>query len=109
MRECDIKIITTHEYRINLMDIIDIKIKDQFDQIHDAKAQLKKNLVEHENEPLKLSQRIEHIIVDNEVILPTTNCYLKVNKTKKFIALLKNNSKLMKLNAKMIKQKVIKH
>ena len=23
-------------------------------------------------EPLKLSQRIEHIIVDNEVILPTT-------------------------------------
>ncbi|MDO7505562.1 hypothetical protein D3X26_17815, partial [Acinetobacter baumannii] len=52
------------------MDIIDIKIKDQFDQIHDAKAQLKKNLVEHENEPLKLSQRIEHIIVDNEVILP---------------------------------------
>ncbi|EXE16211.1 TPA: hypothetical protein ACJKZS_002375, partial [Acinetobacter baumannii] len=42
------------------MDIIDIKIKDQFDQIHDAKAQLKKNLVEHENEPLKLSQRIEH-------------------------------------------------
>lgn len=72
MRECDIKIITTHEYRINLMDIIDIKIKDQFDQIHDAKAQLKKNLVEHENEPLKLSQRIEHIIVDNEVILPTT-------------------------------------
>ncbi|MCY3188907.1 hypothetical protein ECE15_15530, partial [Acinetobacter baumannii] len=43
----------------NLMDIIDIKIKDQFDQIHDAKAQLKKNLVEHENEPLKLSQRIQ--------------------------------------------------
>jgi hypothetical protein len=91
------------------MDIIDIKIKDQFDQIHDAKAQLKKNLVEHENEPLKLSQRIEHIIVDNEVILPLQNCYLKVNKTKKFIALLKNNSKLMKLNAKMIKQKLIKH
>ncbi|MFA3516949.1 hypothetical protein KWE67_12575 [Acinetobacter baumannii] len=54
------------------MDIIDIKIKDQFDQIHDAKAQLKKNLVEHENESLKLSQRIEYIIVDNEVILPTT-------------------------------------
>ncbi len=24
------------------MDIIDIKIKDQFDKIHDAKAQLKK-------------------------------------------------------------------
>ncbi|KCX17825.1 hypothetical protein [Acinetobacter sp. 1264765] len=53
------------------MDIIDIKIKDQFDKIHDAKAQLKKNLVEHENESLKLSQRIEHIIVDNEIILPT--------------------------------------
>ncbi|MGN8006467.1 hypothetical protein ACTJJH_00560 [Acinetobacter sp. 22301] len=52
------------------MDIIDIKIKDQFDKIHDAKAQLKKNLVE--NESLKLSQRIEHIIVDNEIILPTT-------------------------------------
>ena len=54
------------------MEIVDIKIKDQFDQIHDAKAQLKQNLVEHENEILKLSQRIEYIIVDNEIILPTT-------------------------------------
>ncbi|EEY78593.1 hypothetical protein HMPREF0012_01462 [Acinetobacter calcoaceticus RUH2202] len=54
------------------VEIVDIKIKDQFDQIHDAKAQLKQNLVEHENETLKLSQRIEHIIVDNEIILPTT-------------------------------------
>ncbi len=44
------------------MDIVDIKIKDQFEKIYDAKAQLKKNLVEHGNEPLKLSQRIEHIM-----------------------------------------------
>ncbi len=83
MRECDIKIITTHEYRINLMDIIDIKIKDQFDQIHDAKAQLKKNLVEHENESLKLSQRIEYIIVDNEVILPTTELLFESEQNEK--------------------------
>ncbi|USP41741.1 hypothetical protein [Acinetobacter sp. XS-4] len=62
------------------MDIIDIKIKDQFDQIHDAKAQLKKNLVEHENESLKLSQRIEHIIVDNEIILPTTELLFESGK-----------------------------
>ncbi|MDC5185182.1 hypothetical protein OHW57_02695 [Acinetobacter baumannii] len=65
------------------MDIIDIKIKDQFDQIHDAKAQLKKNLVEHENELLKLSQRIEHIIVDNEVILPTTELLFESEQNEK--------------------------
>ncbi|ATI39049.1 hypothetical protein [Acinetobacter baumannii] len=65
------------------MDIIDIKIKDQFDQIHDAKAQLKKNLVEHENESLKLSQRIEYIIVDNEVILPTTELLFESEQNEK--------------------------
>ena len=54
------------------MNVIDIKVKDQFDQIHTAKAQLKVNLVEHDDEVLKLSQRIEHIIIDNEIILPTT-------------------------------------
>ncbi|MBV6590223.1 hypothetical protein [Acinetobacter baumannii] len=64
-------------------DIIDIKIKDQFDQIHDAKAQLKKNLVEHENESLKLSQRIEYIIVDNEVILPTTELLFESEQNEK--------------------------
>ncbi len=65
------------------MDIIDIKIKDQFDQIHDAKAQLKKNLVEHENESIKLSQRIEYIIVDNEVILPTTELLFESEQNEK--------------------------
>lgn len=65
------------------MDIIDIKIKDQFDQIHDAKAQLKKNLVEHENESLKLSLRIEYIIVDNEVILPTTELLFESEQNEK--------------------------
>ncbi|SSS21477.1 Uncharacterised protein [Acinetobacter baumannii] len=65
------------------MDIIDIKIKDQFDQIHDAKAQLKNNLVEHENESLKLSQRIEYIIVDNEVILPTTELLFESEQNEK--------------------------
>lgn len=65
------------------MDFIDIKIKDQFDQIHDAKAQLKKNLVEHENESLKLSQRIEYIIVDNEVILPTTELLFESEQNEK--------------------------
>lgn len=65
------------------MDIVDIKIKDQFEKIYDAKAQLKKNLVEHDNEHLKLSQRIEHIIVDNEIILPTTELLFESEQNEK--------------------------
>ncbi|EPJ5670913.1 hypothetical protein LLI20_003128 [Acinetobacter baumannii] len=76
------------------MDIIDIKIKDQFDQIHDAKAQLKKNLVEHENEPLKLSQRIEHIIVDNEVILPTTELLFESEQNEKIYRVIEEQFKV---------------
>ncbi|MEQ1120631.1 hypothetical protein [Acinetobacter seifertii] len=65
------------------MDIVDIKIKDQFEKIYDAKAQLKKNLVENGNESLKLSQRIEHIIVDNEIILPTTELLFESEQNEK--------------------------
>ncbi len=65
------------------MDIVDIKIKDQFEKIYDAKAQLKKNLVEHGNESLKLSQRIEHIIVENEIILPTTELLFESEQNEK--------------------------
>ena len=36
--------------------------------------------MEHENESLKLSQRIEHIIVDNEIILPTTELLFESEK-----------------------------
>lgn len=83
MKCCDIKIIINRNFRMIHMDIVDIKIKDQFEKIYDAKAQLKKNLVEHDNEPLKLSQRIEHIIVDNEIILPTTELLFESEQNEK--------------------------
>ncbi|MDC4473505.1 hypothetical protein OHV47_16350, partial [Acinetobacter baumannii] len=62
---------------------LDIKINDELAQIHDGKAQFKNNIVEHANEPLKLSQRIEHIIVDNEVILPTTELLFESEQNEK--------------------------
>lgn len=46
--------------------MIDIKVKDQFSQILDAKA-----LLRAAPETQELFRRIEHIVVDGEVILPS--------------------------------------
>ncbi len=46
--------------------MIDIKVKNQFSQIVDAKAVLR-----DAPEDQELNQRIEHIIVNDEVILPS--------------------------------------
>ena len=46
--------------------MIDIKVKDQFSQILDAKA-----LLRAAPEIQELSKRIEHIVIAGEVILPS--------------------------------------
>ena len=46
--------------------MIDIKVKDQFSQILDAKA-----LLRLRPEALEVFNRIEHIVIDGEVILPS--------------------------------------
>ena len=46
--------------------MIDIKVKNQFSQILDAKA-----LLRLRPESLEVFNRIEHIVIDGEVILPS--------------------------------------
>ena len=46
--------------------MIDIKVKNQFSQILDAKA-----LLRLRPESLAVFNRIEHIVIDGEVILPS--------------------------------------
>ncbi|CAM4107850.1 hypothetical protein [Acinetobacter pragensis] len=49
-----------------MTNMIDIKVKNQFSQIVDAKA-----LLRSAPENQDVSKRIEHIVVDGEVILPS--------------------------------------
>jgi hypothetical protein len=51
--------------------MIDIKVKDQFSKVIEAKAMLR-SLAEHNNhQALDLVKKIEHIVVDGEIILPS--------------------------------------
>ncbi|WP_216935339.1 MULTISPECIES: hypothetical protein [unclassified Acinetobacter] len=51
--------------------MIDIKVKDQFSKVIEAKAMLR-SFVEHNNhQAIELVKKIEHIVVDGETILPS--------------------------------------
>ena len=52
-----------------MSEMITVKVKDQYSNEIDALAWLNK-LKEHENESLSLFQRIDHILIDGEKILP---------------------------------------
>ena len=54
---------------INMSEMITVKVKDQYSNEINALAWLNK-LKEHENESLSLFQRIDHILIDGEKILP---------------------------------------
>ena len=54
---------------IKMSEMITVKVKDQYSNEIDALAWLNK-LKEDENESLSLFQRIDHILIDGEKILP---------------------------------------
>lgn len=54
---------------IKMSEMITVKVKDQYSNEINALAWLNK-LKEHENESLSLFQRIDHILIDGEKILP---------------------------------------
>jgi hypothetical protein len=54
-----------------MANMIDIKIKDQSNRIHEVKALLRNCPEKSVAQQLKLEQRIEHIIVDGEIIRPS--------------------------------------
>ena len=66
-RACGIKMLIQISKRVTTMtNMIDIKVKNQFSQILDAKALLRSS-----SENNTGSNHIEHIVVDGEVILPS--------------------------------------
>lgn len=52
-------------------ELINVKIKDQYNQILEAKACLRNCPKDSKAEKLALFHRVEHIVVDNEMILPS--------------------------------------
>lgn len=51
--------------------MIDVTVQDQRNQMHCVKALLRNYPQNSKTEQLALHQRIEHIVVDGEVILPS--------------------------------------
>ena len=51
--------------------MIDIKVKDQFSQIINAKAVLPQDTEHDSLEMQKLLQKIEHVVIGDEIILPS--------------------------------------
>ncbi|OAL78655.1 hypothetical protein AY606_08465 [Acinetobacter sp. SFB] len=52
-------------------EMIEVKVKDQFSKIHEVYALLR-TIPEHaESNKLSIFQRIEHIVVNGEIILPS--------------------------------------
>ena len=54
-----------------MTNLIDIQVKDQTNKIVTAKALVRKALLESQPTHFTLNQCIEHIIVDDEIILPS--------------------------------------
>lgn len=63
---------------ITMTQLIEIKVKDQHSQIHCVKAQLKSS---PDIQTLELFKRIEHIVVDGEVILPSIELLFESQQT----------------------------
>ncbi|MEZ2902198.1 hypothetical protein ACBQ24_05500 [Acinetobacter terrestris] len=58
-------------------EMIEVKVKDQFSKIHEVYALLR--AIPEDAEPNKLSifQRIEHIVINGEIILPSIELLFK--------------------------------
>ena len=61
--------------------LVDVKVKDQYSQTYNVKAQLRQVPEISEAERLDLFKRIEHIVVDGEVILPSIELLFESRQT----------------------------
>lgn len=61
--------------------IIDIKVKDQFSKVIEAKALLRSFAEQHQHDPIDLVKKIEHIVVDGETILPSIELLFESQKS----------------------------
>ena len=70
------------------MDIVDIKIKDQFNNIREGKAFMKRVVAEQEH--LQLCQKVERILVDDEILLPSTELLFESPSTSHIYRIVEN-------------------
>ncbi|AXY57248.1 hypothetical protein CDG60_12145 [Acinetobacter chinensis] len=61
--------------------LIQVKISDQYNNIQDVQALLRKIPENSNAEEWSLFQKIEHIIVDGEIILPSIELLFESTKT----------------------------
>ncbi|WP_407305494.1 hypothetical protein [Acinetobacter sp.] len=52
-------------------EMIEVKVKDQFSKIHEVYALLRAIPENAESNKLSIFQRIEHIVINGEIILPS--------------------------------------
>lgn len=64
-----------------MTQLIDVKVKDQYSQTYDVKALLRQAPENADAEDLDLFKRIEHIVVDGEVILPSIELLFESRQT----------------------------
>jgi hypothetical protein len=64
-----------------MTQLVDVKVKDQYSQTYNVKAQLRQVPENSEAERLDLFKRIEHIVVDGEVILPSIELLFESRQT----------------------------
>jgi hypothetical protein len=66
---------------MTMTQLVDVKVKDQYSQTYNVKAQLRQVPENSEAERLDLFKRIEHIVVDGEVILPSIELLFESRQT----------------------------
>jgi hypothetical protein len=54
-----------------MTQMIEVKVKDQFSKVHEVHALLRDLPENSESNKLSIFQRIEHIVVDGEMIQPS--------------------------------------
>ena len=64
-----------------MTQLVDVKVKDQYSQTYNVKAQLRQVPENSEAERLDLFKRIEYIVVDGEVILPSIELLFESRQT----------------------------
>ena len=64
-----------------MTQLVDVKVKDQYSQTYEVKARLRQAPEESDAANLDLFQRIEHIVVEGEVILPSIELLFESQQT----------------------------
>ncbi|MDM1244182.1 hypothetical protein [Acinetobacter indicus] len=64
-----------------MSQLIDIKVEDQYQHRYDAKAQLRQVAENAKTAELPLFKKIDHIIVEDEIILPSIELFFESQKS----------------------------